>query len=121
MKALRVKIGIKDIKTALDEFVLTGERVSRGEKVKKESGVNFTSLEAFRRALTPKRFELLHVIKAESPSSINQLARLVKRDIKNVANDVTYLTQIGLIRPQETKRQISPRVDYEQIVLEIAV
>ena len=33
MKALRVKIGIKDIKTALDEFVLAGERVSRGEKV----------------------------------------------------------------------------------------
>jgi predicted transcriptional regulator len=67
------------------------------------------------------RFELLHAIKTESPSSINQLAKLVKRDIKNVANDVAYLIQIGLIRPQETKRQISPRVDYEQIVLEIAV
>jgi len=121
MKALRVKVGIKDIKTALNEFVTTGKRITRGEKVKKESGVYFTSLEAFRRALTPKRFELLHVIKMENPSSINQLARLVKRDIKNVANDVTYLAQIGLIKPQETKRQVTPRVDYDQIVLEIAV
>lgn len=121
MKALRVKVGIKDIQTALNEFVTTGERLRRGERVKKESGVYFTSLEAFRRALTPKRFELLHAIKTESPSSINQLAKLVKRNIKNVANDVAYLIQIGLIRPQETKRQISPRVDYEQIVLEIAV
>ena len=121
MKALRIKVGIKDIQTTLNEFVITGERLRRGEKVRKESGVYFTSLEAFRRALTPKRFELLHAIKTESPSSINQLAKLVKRDIKNVANDVAYLIQIGLIRSQETKRQISPRVDYEQIVLEIAV
>ena len=121
MKALRVKIGIKDISTALNEFVATGERIHRGAKVKKESGVYFTSLEAFRRALTPKRFELLRVIRTENPSSINQLAKLVKRDIKNVADDVTYLIQIGLIKPQGTKRQISPRVDYEQIVLEIAV
>ena len=121
MKALRVKVGIKDIATGLDEFVATGERIRRGEKVKKESGVYFTSLEAFRRALTPKRFELLHVVKTEQPSSINQLARLVKRDIKNVAEDVAYLIQIGLIKPQESKKQTSPRVDYEQIVLEIAV
>ena len=99
----------------------TGERLRRGEKVKKGSGVYFTSLEAFRRALTPERFELLHAIRTESPSSINQLAKFVKRDIKNVANDVAYLIQIWLIRPQETKRQISSRVDYEQIVLEIAV
>ncbi len=121
MKALRVRVGIKDIATALDEFVTTGERIRRGEKVKKESGVYFTSLEAFRRALTPKRFELLRVIRTEKPSSINQLAKLVKRNIKNVAGDVAYLTQIGLIKPQESKRQISPRVDYEQIVLEIPV
>jgi len=56
MKAKRIEIGIKDLKTALDDFVRTGEAVERGEKVKRDTGVYFTSIEAFRKALTPPHF-----------------------------------------------------------------
>ena len=121
MKVKRIKIGVKDLKTALDEFVKTGEAIERGEKVKKETGVYFTSLEAFRKALTPKRLELLHVIKTKNPSSINELARMAKRDIKNVADDVKYLEQIGLVEKKETDRKTKPVVKYDRIALEIAV
>lgn len=121
MKVKRIKIGIKDVRTALDEFVKTGAAVERGEKVKKETGVYFTSLEAFRKALTPKRLELLHIVKAKNPASINELARMAKRDIKNVSDDVKYLEQIGLIEKIETDRKTKPVVKYDQIALEIAV
>ncbi len=121
MKVKKIKIGIKDLKTALDEFVKTGEAIGRGEKVKKDAGVYFTSLEAFRKALTPKRLELLHIAKTKKPSSINELARMAKRDIKNVADDVKYLEQIGLIEKKETDRKTKPVVKYDQIALEIAV
>ena len=55
------------------------------------------------------------------PSSINELARIVKRDVKNVADDVKYLEQIGLIEKKQTKSRIAPVVTYEKLKLEIAV
>lgn len=121
MRVKRIKIGIKDIKTVLDDFVKTGKAIERGEKVKKETGVYFTSIEAFRKALTPKRLELLHIIKTKRPSSINELARISKRDLKNVAEDVKYLAQIGLIEKKATRREIAPTIHYDKISLEIAV
>src|SRR4030043_421631 len=102
MKVKRIKIGIKDVKTALDDFVKTGEAIEQGKRVKKEAGVYFTSLEAFRKALTPKRLELLHIIKAKKPASINELARMAHRDIKNISDDLKYLEQIGLIERDES-------------------
>ena len=121
MKVRRIKIGVKSVKSILDDFVKAGEAVERGEKVKKETGTYFTSLEAFRKALTPKRMELLHIVRMKRPSSINELARIAKRDVKNVADDVKYLEQIGLIEKKQTKSRIAPVVTYEKLMLEIAV
>lgn len=75
----------------------------------------------FRKALTPKRLELLHLIKTKKPSSINELARIAKRDVKNVADDLKYLEQIGLIETKEMKRKTTPVISYDRIALEIAV
>ncbi|MDD5772816.1 MAG: hypothetical protein PHX78_05035 [bacterium] len=121
MKLKKIKIGIKDLKSALNDFEKTGESIERGEMIKEETGVYFTSFEAFRKALTPKRLELLRIIKAKKPSSINELARMINRDIKNVADDVKYLGQMGLIEKTETNRKIAPTIDYDKISLEIAV
>ena len=121
MKVKRVKIGIKSIEEALEDAKEVMKKLKRGEKVKKETGIYFTSLEAFRKALTPKRLELLHIIKTRNPSSINELARFAKRNIKNVSDDLKYLGQIGLIEREETDRKTKPVIHYDRIALEIAV
>ena len=121
MKVKRIRIGIKDLKTALDDFVGTGEAIERGEKVKRNTGVYFTSIEAFRKALTPKRLELLHIIKAKKPASINELARMAHRDIKNISDDLKYLEQIGLIEKEESDQKTRPVITYDRIDLQIAV
>lgn len=121
MRIKKITIGIKDAKTALAEFAAKAEAIERGEKVKKQSGLYFTSFEAFRKALTPKRLELLHTIKTKKPTSINELARMAKRDIKNIADDVKYLEQIGLLEKVETARRTAPVINYDKISLEIAV
>ena len=121
MKVKRINIGIKDAYMALDEFVTAGESLARGESVNEESGIYFTSMESFRKAVTPKRLELLHLIKTTRPASINQLAKLAHRNIKNVAEDVKYLVQIGLVETREEDRCLAPRVDYDEISLKIAV
>ena len=78
MKVKRIKVGIRDLKSVLDDVVRTGEAIERRGSVAEEKGTYFTSFEAFRKALTPKRLELLHIIKAKKPSSINELARFAK-------------------------------------------
>jgi len=65
--------------------------------------------------------EVLHIVRMKRPSSINELARIAKRDVKNVADDVKYLAQIGLIEKKGTKSRIAPVVTYEKLMLEIAV
>jgi len=121
MKVKRVKIGIKSMKKAMDDFVRNAEAVQSGERAKKETGVYFTSLEAFRKALTPRRLDLLHLIREQEPASLHELARCSGRNIKNVSDDVKYLAQVGLVDLKDSANKISARVNYETILLEIAV
>ena len=121
MKIKRVKIGIKSMAKAMDVFVRTAEAVQRGERRKKEVGVYFTSMEAFRKALTPQRLNLLRLIRKENPASLHELARLAQRNIKNISDDVKYLAQVGLIELKDSANKTSARVNYDKIMLEIAV
>jgi len=121
VKIKKIKVGIKDLKSVLDDYVKAGEAIERGGFVAEEKGTYFTSFEAFRKALTPKRLELMHIIKAKKPSSINELARFAKRDVKNIADDVKYLEQIRLIQKKETASRTTPVITYDKIALEIAV
>lgn len=50
--------------------------------------------------LTEPRLTLLQTIRTRRPQSIAALAKLVKRDFKNVREDVTILSDLGLIELQ---------------------
>lgn len=121
MKTRKVKIGIKDIEEVLDDFVKTGEAAARGERIRKESGVYFTNVEVFRKVITPRRLQLLNIIKTNKPNSINELASMAQRDIKNVAGDMKLLKQIGLVEIREKKSRMIPKVDYDEIDIRIAI
>ena len=124
MRVKRVKIGIKSVKDVLEDFVTTGEAIERGERVKKEKGVYFDSIEGFRKALTPKRLALIHLIKEKHPKSLQELARLSNRDMKSIVTDIEILEGIGLVvmnRKKEGRRESMPIVRYDRIELEIAV
>jgi predicted transcriptional regulator len=123
MKIKKIRIGIKNLKTMLDDFVKTGDAIEHGGKIKRVKGsdVYFTSFEALRKVLTPKRLELLHIIKEKKPASINELARMAKRDLKNVADDVKYLEQVGLIDRKKTANKTAPVVTYDRLSFEMAV
>ncbi|MGR3311018.1 MAG: HVO_A0114 family putative DNA-binding protein [Candidatus Brocadiales bacterium] len=124
MRVKRVKIGIKSLKEGLQDFVTTGEAIERGEKVKKEAGIYFESAEAFRKALTTKRLELLHLIKKHQPKTLHQLSRLAGRDLKNVAQDIELLKNLGLVSIKKEKtgrKEVSPSVNYDAIELMITI
>jgi predicted transcriptional regulator len=124
MKIKRVKIGIRSAKDVLNDFVAAGEAIENGIEVKREKAIYFESIEGFRKALTPKRLELLHLVREKQPGSVQELSRLAKRDIKNVATDISLLEDLGLIdmkRKKEGRRESKPTVNYNKINLEIAV
>ncbi|OGL43919.1 MAG: hypothetical protein A2W05_05830 [Candidatus Schekmanbacteria bacterium RBG_16_38_10] len=123
MKVKKVKIEIKSLKDIFDDVKETAKKLERGERLKpvKEPEIYFTSFEAFRKALTPKRLELLHTIRIKKPSSLHELARITKRDIKNVAEDVKYLERIGLVEKKAENKKTTPIIRYDKIALEIAV
>lgn len=124
MKIRKVRVGIKDLETVLSEFVETGRALEKGKTVKKEKGVYFTSVEAFRKAVTPKRLALLRAIKTEKPSSVRQLSKITDRDIKNVSTDIRFLEQVGLVDIKKNigaEKEVKPLVNYDKILFEIAV
>lgn len=124
MRVKRVRIGIKSTWEALQDFVKTCKAIERGEKVKKHVGVYFEDTEAFRKALTSKRLELLRLIKKHHPKTLHHLSRLVGRNIKNVTQDVELLENLGLLsirKEKKGRKEVSPSVDYDAIELMIAV
>ena len=124
MRVKRVKIGIKSLENVLEDTKEVMKKLERGEKVKPEKGLYFESIEGFRKALTPRRLELLRLIREKQPGSIQELSRLAKRDIKSVATDIALLEDLGLIgmkRKKVGRRESTPTVNYDKINLEIAV
>jgi len=119
-----VKIGIKSLEDVLEDTKEAMKKLELGEKVKPEKGLYFESIEGFRKALTPRRLELLRLIREKQPGSIQELSRLAKRDIKSVATDIALLEDLGLIgmkRKKVGRRESTPTVNYDKINLEIAV
>jgi len=124
MKIRKVRIGIRDLEAALRKFIATGKEIEAGNSVKTEKGVYFTSIEAFRKAITPKRLALLREIKLKKPSSVRQLSEMTERDLKNVSSDIKFLEQVGLLdikRNDEIEKEVRPFVGYDKILFEIAV
>lgn len=124
MKVKRVKIGIKSLKEVLEDFAVAADAIEKGEKIKSEKGLYFESIEGFRKALTTKRLELLHIIKEKQPESLQELSRLAKRDMKSIVTDIKILESLDLIdmrRRKDGRRESTPTIDYERIDLQIAV
>ncbi|MGR3309265.1 MAG: HVO_A0114 family putative DNA-binding protein [Candidatus Brocadiales bacterium] len=119
-----MRIGIKSTKEVLQDFVKTCETIERGEKVKKKVGVYFEDVEALRKFLTTKRLERLRLIKKHYPKTLHHLSMLAERNIKNVAQDVKLLKDLGLVstkQQKDGKKEVTPTVDYDAIELLITV
>jgi predicted transcriptional regulator len=122
MKVRKVKIGIRDFDETLDEVAETAKAAAAGKKVKsKGHRLFFTSPEALRRFLTPKKLELIRLIRKRHPSSINELAALAHRDFKRVYQDVRSLTDAGMVDlTKKEGRKTAPHVA-DELHLEIVV
>lgn len=126
MKIKKVKLSIKNLEEMKSDFVNTWKKAQKGKSLPEAvEEICFDSAEEMHKFLSPKRLKLLHIIRDKQPKSIYELSRILKRDRKNVSEDVALLENIGLIQVAVTKdgkrTKRVPLVEYEKIQLEIAV
>ena len=124
MKIKKIDIGIKTLEENLSDFSKTWKKLQAGEKVKKQEGIYFDSIDAMRSVLTNNRLLILKTIRESHPGSVYELAKLLKRDLKNVNQDLSLLSEIGLVtleKRKTDKERIVPSVEYNKILLEIPV
>jgi predicted transcriptional regulator len=124
MKVRLLKVGVRPLEEGLQEFGGTLKDFQTGKILSKRGGVYFVSVEAMRRVPTPSRLTLLHLIRTRHPRSIAALAKLIRRDFKNVHADLKLLANLGLVRLESgahMRNFITPTVAYERIQFEIAV
>jgi predicted transcriptional regulator len=124
MRVKNIKIAIKSDPVLFTEIKHVWNSIEKGEKVQKHKGVYFENLDTMRKVLTEERLRILKTIKTNNPQSIYELAKLIRRDIKNTFNDVQFLAQVGLIELKKAKdgrEKTTPQVNYDQILLEIPV
>lgn len=118
-------IGIKTNAEAMKEFEEAFEAAQKKSAYTPQKGVHFTSLEAARNFLTPKRLEILHIVKKRNPHSLYELAKWTHRGFSSVLRDVEMLARHGLIKltkpPKSPRKIVHPEVEYDAISLWIGV
>ena len=124
MKVKRLKVGVRPLEEGIREFRDTLKAIEAGQRVPRRTGVYFVSVEAMRQVLTEPRLTLLHTIRTHRPRSIAALAKLARRDFKNVRADVKILSDLGLVELKTGPRirdAVTLTVPYQYIQFEIAV
>lgn len=92
-----------------------------GEK----SDYDFKGLASLRTLLSNEKARILHTIKTRNPKSIYDVARIVQRDFKSVAQDVKLLEEFGfvdLVKERTGKRQrLKPILVVDSLKIEIVM
>jgi len=93
---------------ALDRFEAAWHLASGRPRPAPLAVLSFADLPLLMKNLSPARWELLQRLKAAGPLSIFALAKLLKRDYKNVHTDVARLFELNLVeKNQEGKVGVS--------------
>ena len=90
-----------------------------GESVDSTPTISFESYDELMETLTPRVLELIEAIRREEPSSINETARVVDRDVKNVHEELSRLAQLGIIYFEEEAQSKRPVVWFDDLVIEL--
>ena len=77
------------------------------------------SEQASRQVLTPKRLELLGVLRKRKPSSVKDAAKLVKRRVDAVSRDLKILENHGFLEFIQSGKIKTPKVEKDAILIPI--
>ncbi|MFN3480523.1 MAG: ArsR family transcriptional regulator [Thermodesulfovibrionales bacterium] len=124
MKVKNVRLEIQTEDEFISEIKKDMKKIAKGESIKNRSTLSFESMKVMRSLITDQRLKILRAIRKHNPESIYELAKILKRDTKNVSDDIHFLSDLGLIEIKESKdgrKKTTPKVNYQKILVEIPV
>ena len=95
------------------------EALERGDMVDSTPTLSFSSYDDLMETLTPRVLDLIEAIRREEPASINETARVVDRDVKNVHEELSRLAQLGIIFFEEDGQSKRPVVWFDELVINL--
>ncbi|SDJ69684.1 Predicted transcriptional regulator [Halovenus aranensis] len=95
------------------------EALKRDDAVDSTPMLSFTSYDDLMGTLTPRVLDLVEAIRQEKPVSINETARVVDRDVKNVHEELSRLAQLGIIFFEEDGQSKRPVVWFDELVINL--
>jgi predicted transcriptional regulator len=113
-----LKVGIASYEEMKDRTL----RIARGEQraAPDEPRVWFTSTESFAKVLSAGNRELLRIIAATAPNSLDELARVTGRAKPNLSRTLKTMARYGLVTLERGERgRIRPTVAVNRVELEL--
>src|SRR3989304_6880664 len=125
MKIKHIVLKVKAIDEMAADFKRAWKDAGKGKSVREAAEtICFDSVEDMQKFLSPERIRLLKTVREKNPKSIYELAKMLKRDRKNVTEDVKMLEAVGLIERKTAKsgkEKVELVVDYGRVQMDIAV
>ncbi|MBX0298292.1 hypothetical protein [Haloarcula nitratireducens] len=91
----------------------------QGDAVDSTPTLSFTNYNDLMETLTPRVLDLIEAIRREEPSSINEAARVVDRDVKNVHEELSRLAQLGIVFFEKDGQSKRPVVWFDELVINL--
>lgn len=92
----KVQVNVGSLADMGERFIGAWNRAAAGERVQ-ETHVTFLDVKTMLDALSPRRLELLRHVRQHGADNVRELAQSLKRDYKNVHQDVAVLHSAGLL------------------------
>jgi predicted transcriptional regulator len=117
--ATTLRVTVETDEQFYEEVTANLERLERGESAESTPTLSVHSYDDLMRTFTPSTLDLIAAIRSEKPASMNEAARVVDRDVKNVHDQLTRLESLGVIYFAEEGQSKRPVVWFDDLVIDI--
>lgn len=115
-RTLHVYVGAENrLRKRTKEMIRAAESGDDREEIGHVHVLNFESEAELARLLSPANLELLRAIRQHRPESMRAAADLVDRDFKQVHQNLTELSELGVIELVPEGRSKRPVAQYDDI------
>ena len=91
-------VNVESLASSLDRAAKVMEALEQGKKVKQQEGIGFANVASMLSLFTPKRWELIEVLRSSEAMTVKALATILNRNYKNVHTDVAALIEWGVLK-----------------------
>lgn len=95
------------------------DTLDAGETVDSTPTLSFTSYDDLMGTFTPRVLDLIEAVRREEPSSINETARVVDRDVKNIHEELSRLARLGIVFFEEEGQRKRPVVWFDELLIDL--